>query len=314
MDTGVASDEGLAFIYEVEQAPDLFLDEQPPGTTGLARRLNPAEFYVACRWNYDETPKDMLPDMAVTVRAPKTGRQYLATPADWGPHEDTGRVADLSPGLMEALGIETDDEVEVTFDPQAVPMPSRDLGVCISSGHSLKVRGAEGYLDEVDEARRVVDRVAEVLRGRVAVATFQVLRGRVVVATFHDNQSTTQDENLKRICDWHNAHTRDLDISVHFNATNPPPKGPVGTEVWYVTQEELAAQLATAIAKSSGLKDRGAKYTDDLYVLNHTEMPAVLIEVCFVDSEADAKIYRAKFEQICQAIAGVIVGDATPQA
>jgi hypothetical protein len=39
----------------------------------------------------------------------------LAYPADWGPHENTGRVADISPGLMQYLGIETDDEVEVIF-------------------------------------------------------------------------------------------------------------------------------------------------------------------------------------------------------
>ena len=36
--------------------------------------------------------------------------------------------------------------------------------ITISSGHGLLVRGASGYLDEVDEARRVVDRVADILR------------------------------------------------------------------------------------------------------------------------------------------------------
>jgi hypothetical protein len=48
------------------------------------------------------------------VRAPTTGKRYKARPADWGPHTDTGRVADLSPGLLNALGIKTDDEVEIT--------------------------------------------------------------------------------------------------------------------------------------------------------------------------------------------------------
>src|SRR5436190_21884620 len=175
-DLGVASDEGLAFIYEVEQAPELFLPQQPPGTTGLARRLNPEKHYIACRWDYDATPKDMLPDMIVMVRALKTGREFPATPADWGPHEDTGRVADISPGLMRALGIETDDEVEVKFaqfELKDEPWGGYD-NVCISSGHALKVRGAEGVLDEVDEARRVVDRVAKIVRERsvVAIATF----------------------------------------------------------------------------------------------------------------------------------------------
>ncbi len=114
-DEGVSEDEGLAFIYDYDTAPYLFLLEQPYGSTGLARRLNPAVYYIACRWDYDEFPKDTLLDHMALVRSRETGREFLATPADWGPHKDTGRVADLSPGLMAALQVETDDEVEVIY-------------------------------------------------------------------------------------------------------------------------------------------------------------------------------------------------------
>jgi len=114
-DTGVSSSEGLAFIYDYNTAPHLFLPVQPPGTTGLARRLNPDIFYVACRWDYGVTSKSALarPSVQALVRA--GGKEFFAWPADWGPHEDTGRVADLSPALMEALGLETDDNVEVIY-------------------------------------------------------------------------------------------------------------------------------------------------------------------------------------------------------
>jgi hypothetical protein len=44
-----------------------------------------------------------------------TGVEMKAIPADWGPHESTDRIADLSPSLMEDLGLETDDEVEIIF-------------------------------------------------------------------------------------------------------------------------------------------------------------------------------------------------------
>ena len=115
-DTGVTPEEGLAFIYEYEQAPHLFLPVQPPGTTGLARRLNPIVPYIACRWDYDKTPKEMLRGKGMAlVWAIKTGKEVLAHPADWGPNVNTGRVADLSPGLMDALEITTDDDVEVTY-------------------------------------------------------------------------------------------------------------------------------------------------------------------------------------------------------
>lgn len=294
-DGGVSPDEGLAFIYSVEDAPHLFLDYQPEGTTGLARRLNPEVPYIACRWDYEQTPKEMLPDMRCAVRAPKTGRTVTNVyPADWGPHVDTGRVADISPGLMEALGITTDDEVEVTFQPTERAKPSKPgaRSICISSGHGLKVRGASGILDEVDEARRVVDRVAGTLMGM-----------GVDVTVVHDNVSQTQDQNLKYIVDAHNnAPEHDIDVSVHFNAYETTSK-PMGTEVLYVTQEQLAEEFSAAIAKAGGLIDRGPKYRDNLYFLNKTDEPSILIEVCFVDSQADADAYRSRFIAICNAIA-----------
>jgi len=115
LDSGVAPDEGLAFIGSYEQAPYLFLARQPPGTTGLARRLNPAVSYVACRWDYEETPREMLLKSFAMIRAHKTNNVIICFPADWGPHEDTGRVADLSLGAMRRLGITTDDTVDVAF-------------------------------------------------------------------------------------------------------------------------------------------------------------------------------------------------------
>lgn len=300
-DTGVDPDEGLAFIYDVDDAPELFLPKQPPGTTGLARRLNPDVFYIACRWDYEQTPKDTLVEMPVRVRALKTGAQYFAVAADWGPHEDTGRIADISPGLMEALGITTDDEVEVSFDEEqqgSKPMtPYTYNSICISSGHSTKCQGASSILNEVEEATKITDDLAEALRDR-----------GVEVETFHDTLSTSQNENLNRITDWHNSKTRDLDISVHFNAYVETPKA-MGCEVLYVSQSALAADLSAAIA-SCGFIDRGAKYRSDLFVLNNCEMPTVLIEVCFVDSVADADLYRDQFDAIVSAMADVLGGPA----
>jgi hypothetical protein len=114
-DKGVAPDEGLAFIYEIEMAPHLFLPFQPPDTTGLARRLNPFVHFIACRWDYNVYSKERLLHEIAVVRAVKTQVILAAFPSDWGPHSDTDRICDLSHGLMFDLGIETDDEVEVLF-------------------------------------------------------------------------------------------------------------------------------------------------------------------------------------------------------
>jgi hypothetical protein len=169
--------------------------------------------------------------------------------------------------------------------------------VVISSGHGKYIRGASDILDEVDEARRVVDRVAELLRSR-----------GVDIKTFHDNTSHDQSTNLATIVDFHNRHNRELDVSVHFNAYEHTSKA-MGTECLYVTQESLSAAMADQIAEAGGFIDRGPKYRTDLYFLNNTEMPAILIEVCFVDSVADANLYDENFDQICDAIADVIGGE-----
>ena len=119
-DMGVSASEGLAFHYSLTEANQhLFLPLQPKGTTGLARRLNAkAVNYLACRWDYSITPKEMLAtDTKALVTSVKTGLSQTAFCSDWGPHEEKtgGRVADLSPALMENLGLTTDDEVIVEY-------------------------------------------------------------------------------------------------------------------------------------------------------------------------------------------------------
>jgi N-acetylmuramoyl-L-alanine amidase len=165
--------------------------------------------------------------------------------------------------------------------------------IILSSGHGLKIRGASGLIDEVDEARRVVSALAEALRKR-----------RHEVEEIHDDHSTTQDENLAWLCAEHNKRERDLDISVHFNACDPPTDGMRGTECFYQTQTELAALVSAAIADAARITDRGAKY-GNFYFLSNTNRPAILIEVCFVDAREDVEAYEANFDAIIDALASV---------
>jgi N-acetylmuramoyl-L-alanine amidase len=168
--------------------------------------------------------------------------------------------------------------------------------IVISSGHGKFVRGAHGIIDEVDQARRVVDALAEQLS----------LRG-THVNVFHDDVSSSQSENLNRIVDHHNDQQRDLDISVHFNAFEQVEK-PMGVEVLYVSQAALAGQLSEAIAKAGGFINRGGKKRTDLMFLNQTDKPSVMLETCFVDSEADCDLYDDNFDDIIDAIATALAG------
>lgn len=166
--------------------------------------------------------------------------------------------------------------------------------VVISSGHAKHVRGAVGYIDEVDEARRVVDQVFSILRHHGAD-----------VKKFHDDTSKTVNANLSTIVNYHNSQSRDLDVSVHFNAYSTTTK-PMGVEVLYVTQNHLAGMVSTEIAITGKFINRGAKKRSDLYFLNNTKKPAILIETCFCDSKEDVDLYHRHFEPLCECIADAI--------
>src|SRR5262245_14122167 len=176
------------------------------------------------------------------------------------------------------------------------PCRRPQMKIVISSGHGKYISGAVGIINEHQEAVRVVD----------AVAVYLTNMG-VEVVTFEDTTSRDQSTNLRTIVDFHNKQTRDLDVSVHFNSYQNTSK-PMGTECLYYSQAELADNVAEAIALAGKLVDRGPKKRTDLYFLNNTEEPAILIEVCFVDSSADLSLYQANFDAICGAIAQTISG------
>ncbi len=78
-------------------------------------------------------------------------------------------------------------------------------------------------------------------------------------------------------------------ISIHANSTAETSKA-TGTETLYTREESKA--LATIIHKhliaATGLKDRGVKY-QNIHVTRETNMPAILLEVGFINHLDDEK-------------------------
>lgn len=147
------------------------------------------------------------------------------------------------------------------------------MKIAIAGGHSAKAYGAVGYLDEYKCDRAYVAQLIKALRAA----------GHTVVDC--SNEKTTQNAELAEECRLANASGADLFIAVHFNSG-----GGTGTECFYsagnATGKKYAEKLSANVASALGLKNRGAK-TTNFYVLKHTNMTAVLLEVCFVDSKAD---------------------------
>jgi hypothetical protein len=125
-DTEIASSATLSLIEpeeasKPENAPYL-VPYQPPGTTGLMRRLNPKSFYVAC--SYDVHMFKYLKSHLVLVRNPRDpklppvkAKVVERGPTNVGKYKENDWVIGLSPALADKLGLSTNDEVEISFEP-----------------------------------------------------------------------------------------------------------------------------------------------------------------------------------------------------
>ena len=168
----------------------------------------------------------------------------------------------------------------------------------ISSGHSINCQGASDIINEVAEARKVVDRIYELCKNM-----------GIEVYKYHDTSSSSS-QNLANIANWHNQFKDGIDVSIHFNAYQHTSSS-MGTEVCYYSQAQLASKVSAAISKASGLKNRGGKERKGLYVLKNTNKPMILIEVCFCDSSYDVQKYQENFDNICLAIIQALTGKTT---
>lgn len=149
----------------------------------------------------------------------------------------------------------------------------------VHGGHSTLCRGASGYLDEVNEDRKVKNKVIELLRNE----------GHTVYDCTDDN-GTTQNQNLRSIVSKCNAHSVTLDVSIHLNAG-----GGTGVEVenYDSRTKAISDRICSNISSALGIRNRGTKYMPQLYVLSNTKSLALLVECCFVDNATDYNAWNA---------------------
>ena len=84
----------------------------------------------------------------------------------------------------------------------------------------------------------------------------------------------------------------------------------MGTEVVVRSKDgirgDVGKRVCSQISKI-GFTNRGVKIDADLYFLNHTTKPAILIEVCFVSDPDDAALYLKHKDDIAKAIVQAIL-------
>lgn len=101
----------------------------------------------------------------------------------------------------------------------------------------------------------------------------------------------------------------DYFVSIHRNSS-PYPNQYSGIESLVYNRYGAAAQMAYNInqqLEAVGFLNQGVNERTNLVVLNRTQMPAVLVEVGFINTDADNQLFDARFYDIAQAIADGIL-------
>lgn len=169
--------------------------------------------------------------------------------------------------------------------------------VNVSAGHNPDGKiasGAIGIIKESTEARRVTANVIKYLKQQGITAYDCTC-----------NNGTSQKDVLRKICSKCNAHSVDLDVSIHFNSANGSAKG---VEVLYINNKisGIASRVSRTISEKLDLVNRGIKHRTDLYYLKNTKAQAILVECCFCDNKNDVSKYTA--EKMAKAIVEGILG------
>lgn len=161
--------------------------------------------------------------------------------------------------------------------------------------------GAPGLLDESRENRLVKGELINYLRQY----------GNTVYDCTEDNGKNQRDV-LEKIVKKCNVHTVDFDFSLHLNSerndnTGDGRQGGVECHISADNKGKKAvAERILSRMEGIGFKRHGSGIVirSDLYVLNHTKAPAILIEICFVDDRDDYNQYmKVGYKAVAKAIA-----------
>ncbi len=106
-----------------------------------------------------------------------------------------------------------------------------------------------------------------------------------------------------------NAVGADYFVSIHRNSS-PYPNQYTGIESLVYNRYGEAARLAENInarLEEVGFVNQGVNERPNLVVLNRTQMPSVLVEVGFINTDADNQLFDERFDEIARAIADGIL-------
>lgn len=177
-----------------------------------------------------------------------------------------------------------------------------DVTIALDAGHGGSDPGAVyGGRNEKDDVLALTKAVGKILEDNGI---------NVVYVRSGDEYETP----FKKATDANNAGA-DYFISIHRNSSEEPNQYS-GVESLVYKDSGIRNVLATNINNSlakAGFDDLGITERPNLVVLKRTKMPAVMVEVGFINSAADNATFDKNFDKIAYAIADGILNSVYSQ-
>jgi len=161
------------------------------------------------------------------------------------------------------------------------------MKIGLDPGHNCKPdTGCSGLFPRFPTEDTLTKELADKCKERLEKQGFEV------VVCLPEKPVRSVSESLQARVNKANKEKVDLFVSLHFNCFN---KSANGTECFAIsnTGRRVAKLICDEICKACGFVNRGVKNGDRLFVVRNTLAPAVLVEVCFCDSELDMRRYDA---------------------
>ena len=124
------------------------------------------------------------------------------------------------------------------------------------------------------------------------------------IDVYYTRTTDEYETPFKKATDANNSGA-DLFVSIHRNSSENPNQYS-GVETLVYSDTGLKAEVARNInnqLEDAGFKNLGVDERKNLVVLKRTKMPAVLVEVGFINNDKDNYLFDEEFDSIAQAIA-----------
>lgn len=128
------------------------------------------------------------------------------------------------------------------------------------------------------------------------------------IDVYYTRTTDEYETPFKKATDANNSGA-DLFVSIHRNSSENPNQYS-GVETLVYSDTGLKAEVARNInnqLEDAGFKSLGVDERKNLVVLKRTKMPAVLVEVGFINNDKDNYLFDEEFDSIAQAIADGIL-------